>query len=261
MSGHSKWSTIKHKKAATDAKRGKLFTKIIKEITVARAWAAATPRATRACAPPSCASARQQLPGDNIDRADQEGHGRAGGRDLRRDHLRGLRPGRAWRSSSRSATDNRNRTARGDPPPVHQARRQPRPRPAASPGCSKRRGYFAVERGALSEDAAHGAGAGARRRRLLRRWRAAARSVTAPEDLHTVQEALEQRRHRHPPVESWRWCPRPTCDLRGQARDAGAAPDGGAGGPRRRAEGLGQLRHRHEDVLAANGSSVTGGPC
>ncbi|MCD6288678.1 MAG: YebC/PmpR family DNA-binding transcriptional regulator, partial [Candidatus Hydrogenedentes bacterium] len=35
MSGHSKWSTIKHKKAATDAKRGKLFSKIVKEITVA----------------------------------------------------------------------------------------------------------------------------------------------------------------------------------------------------------------------------------
>ena len=35
MSGHSKWSTIKHKKAASDAKRGKIFTKLIKEITVA----------------------------------------------------------------------------------------------------------------------------------------------------------------------------------------------------------------------------------
>ena len=51
MSGHSKWSTIKHKKAAKDAKRGKLFTKLIKEITVAaRARAAATSTPTRGCA-------------------------------------------------------------------------------------------------------------------------------------------------------------------------------------------------------------------
>ena len=42
MSGHSKWHSIKHKKAATDAKRGKAFTKAIKEITVAARWAGAT---------------------------------------------------------------------------------------------------------------------------------------------------------------------------------------------------------------------------
>ena len=44
MAGHSKWANIKHKKAATDAKRGKIFTRLIKEITVAARWAAATRR-------------------------------------------------------------------------------------------------------------------------------------------------------------------------------------------------------------------------
>jgi transcriptional/translational regulatory protein YebC/TACO1 len=48
MSGHSKWHTIKHKKGALDAKRGKMFTRIIKELTVAAVTAAATPTATRA---------------------------------------------------------------------------------------------------------------------------------------------------------------------------------------------------------------------
>ncbi|MGD2024343.1 MAG: YebC/PmpR family DNA-binding transcriptional regulator, partial [Desulfobacterales bacterium] len=45
MSGHSKWSSIKHKKAATDAKRGKIFTKLIKEITVAARMGGGDPEA------------------------------------------------------------------------------------------------------------------------------------------------------------------------------------------------------------------------
>ena len=53
MSGHSKWATIKHKKGALDAKRGKLFTKLIKELTVAARMGGGDLRATRACARPS----------------------------------------------------------------------------------------------------------------------------------------------------------------------------------------------------------------
>ena len=51
MSGHSKWATIKRKKAATDQARGKMFSKFIKEITIAARTAAVTPKPTRACAP------------------------------------------------------------------------------------------------------------------------------------------------------------------------------------------------------------------
>ena len=50
MSGHSKWSSIKHKKGALDAKRGKIFTKIIKEITVAARIGGGDPMATLVCA-------------------------------------------------------------------------------------------------------------------------------------------------------------------------------------------------------------------
>ena len=50
MSGHSKWATIKHKKGALDAKRGKIFTRLIKEITIAAKQAAAIRTATRGCA-------------------------------------------------------------------------------------------------------------------------------------------------------------------------------------------------------------------
>ena len=69
MSGHSKWSTIKHKKGALDAKRGKIFTKLIKEITVAARMGGgdleANPRLRSAVA----TSKGQNMPADNITRA------------------------------------------------------------------------------------------------------------------------------------------------------------------------------------------------
>ena len=62
MSGHSKWATIKHKKAALDAKRGKMFTRIIKEIMIAARAAAAIRTRTRVCAPPSSPPRRSACP-------------------------------------------------------------------------------------------------------------------------------------------------------------------------------------------------------
>jgi len=75
MSGHSKWASIKHKKAATDAKRGNLFTKLIKEITVASRHGGGdidkNPRLRTAID-----RARQaNMPADNIDRAIKKGTG------------------------------------------------------------------------------------------------------------------------------------------------------------------------------------------
>src|SRR5512137_932052 len=75
MSGHSKWSTIKHKKAALDAKRGKVFTRIIKELTIAAKIGggdpAGNPRLRTAIADAKAAN----MPADNIKRAIQKGTG------------------------------------------------------------------------------------------------------------------------------------------------------------------------------------------
>src|ERR1700741_1971354 len=75
MSGHSKWSTIKHKKAAKDAKRGKIFTKLIKEITVAARLGGgdinANPRLRNAV----LAARQSSMPTDNIERAIKKGTG------------------------------------------------------------------------------------------------------------------------------------------------------------------------------------------
>src|SRR5207302_848314 len=72
MSGHSKWATIKHKKAATDAKRGRVFTKLIREITIAARVgggdAIANPRLRTAVA----AAKNENMPNENIERANED---------------------------------------------------------------------------------------------------------------------------------------------------------------------------------------------
>ncbi|MDH4185274.1 MAG: YebC/PmpR family DNA-binding transcriptional regulator [Nitrospinota bacterium] len=75
MSGHSKWSTIKHKKAAIDAKRGQKFTKIIKEITVAARLGGGDPGANPRLRTAIISAKSVNMPGDNIDRAIKKGTG------------------------------------------------------------------------------------------------------------------------------------------------------------------------------------------
>jgi YebC/PmpR family DNA-binding regulatory protein len=108
MSGHSKWSSIKHKKAATDAKRGKAFTKLIKEITVAARLGGgdinANPRLRTAVT-----TARQQsMPKDNIDRAIKKGTGELEGITLEELSYEGYGPGGVAIIVD-ALTDNRNR--------------------------------------------------------------------------------------------------------------------------------------------------------
>jgi YebC/PmpR family DNA-binding regulatory protein len=109
MSGHSKWATIKHKKAATDAKRGKAFTRIIKEIMIAaRAGGGdvdANPRLRKAVSDAKAAS----MPADNIKRAIMRGTGELEGGQIDEITFEGYGPGGAA-VLVLVATDNRNRT-------------------------------------------------------------------------------------------------------------------------------------------------------
>ena len=109
MSGHSKWSTIKHKKAVKDARRGKLFTKLIKEISIAARAGAdpnANPRLRTAIANAKAAS----LPNDNIDRAIKKGSGQLQGEGAMEEiDYEGYGPG-GVAIIVRAYTDNRNRT-------------------------------------------------------------------------------------------------------------------------------------------------------
>lgn len=75
MSGHSKWSTIKRKKGAIDAKRGKLFTKIIKEITLAARLGGGDPEGNARLRQAIAAAKEENMPKDNIERAIKKGTG------------------------------------------------------------------------------------------------------------------------------------------------------------------------------------------
>jgi len=75
MSGHSKWATIKHKKGALDAKRGKIFTRLIKEITIAAKSGGGDPDGNPRLRTAILAAKAENMPADNIKRAVQRGTG------------------------------------------------------------------------------------------------------------------------------------------------------------------------------------------
>jgi len=108
MSGHSKWATIKHKKGALDAKRGKIFTRLIKEITIAAKNGGDPDKNPRLRKAVSDAKA-ENMPADNIKRAIQRGTGELPGVNYEEFTLEGYGPGGAAVLVELS-TDNRNRT-------------------------------------------------------------------------------------------------------------------------------------------------------
>jgi YebC/PmpR family DNA-binding regulatory protein len=109
MSGHSKWSTIKHKKAARDAKRGKLFTKLIKEITVAARMGGGDINSNPRLRTAVTTARAQSMPGENIDRAIKKGTGDLEGVTYEEIQYEGYGPGGAA-IIAQVLTDNKNRT-------------------------------------------------------------------------------------------------------------------------------------------------------
>ena len=109
MSGHSKWSSIKHKKAATDAKRGKIFSKLIKEITVAARMGGGDQEANPRLRSAIQAAKSENMPKDNIERAIKKGTGELEGVNYEESIYEGYGPGGAA-VLVESLTDNKNRT-------------------------------------------------------------------------------------------------------------------------------------------------------
>src|SRR5271166_1310812 len=108
MSGHSKWATIKHKKAATDAKRGKIFTRLIKEIQIA-ARSGGDPEGNPRLRTAIAAAKGVSMPADNIKKAIMRGTGELEGGQIDEIMFEGYGPGGAA-VLVMTATDNRNRT-------------------------------------------------------------------------------------------------------------------------------------------------------
>ncbi len=110
MSGHSKWATIKHKKAATDAKRGATFTKIIRELTIAARSGGADPNSNPRLRTAIAAAKNENMPNDNIERAIQRGTGQLEGETLEEVTYEGYGPGGVG-ILVQAVTGNRNRAA------------------------------------------------------------------------------------------------------------------------------------------------------
>jgi YebC/PmpR family DNA-binding regulatory protein len=152
MSGHSRWSTIKRKKAANDAKRGKMWTKLLREVTVSARLgggdAAANPRLRAAALEARGAN----IPGDTIDRAIKKGSGELAGVTYEEVTYEGYGPG-GVALLVEAITDNRNRTVSE----VRHLFAKHGGNLGESGSVSwmfKRRGYFSIERRQLSEEAA-----------------------------------------------------------------------------------------------------------
>jgi YebC/PmpR family DNA-binding regulatory protein len=108
MSGHSKWATIKHKKAATDARRGKIFTKVIRELTIAARSGGADPDTNPRLRTAILAAKGENMPNDNIERAILRGTGQLEGETLDEVTFEGYGPGGVG-MLVQVVTSNRNR--------------------------------------------------------------------------------------------------------------------------------------------------------
>ncbi len=108
MSGHSKWATIKHKKGALDAKRGKIFTRLIKEISIAAKTGGGDPDGNPRLRTAILAAKAENMPQDNIKRAIQRGTGELEGVNYEEITFEGYGPG-GVAVMVETLTDNRNR--------------------------------------------------------------------------------------------------------------------------------------------------------
>ena len=150
MSGHSKWHSIKHKKGATDAKRGKLFTKFIKEITVAARTGGGDPDSNARLRKAILDAKAGNMPNDTIDRAIRRGTGAEEGVTYDEITYEGYGPG-GVALLIEAMTDNRNRTV-AEIRHIF-AKNGGNLGESGSVGWMfDKKGYFVVDKGAKSED-------------------------------------------------------------------------------------------------------------
>lgn len=191
MSGHSKWSSIKHKKGAADAKRGKIFTKLIKEITVAaRMGGSGDPDANPRLRTAILAAKSENMPKDNIERAIKKGTGELEGVDYEENTYEGYGPGGAA-VLLESLTDNKNRAVADIRHIFAKCGGN-----LGENGCVAwmfdKKGYIVVERSAIDEDllmeTALDAGA-----EDVREDDSNFEVITAPEDFEAVKDAIDEK--------------------------------------------------------------------
>ncbi|HZH90102.1 MAG TPA: YebC/PmpR family DNA-binding transcriptional regulator [Pyrinomonadaceae bacterium] len=189
MSGHSKWHTIKHKKGALDAKRGKLFTKLIKELTVAARTGGGDPEANARLRKAVSDAKAGNMPNDTIARAIRRGTGEEEGVNYDEITYEGTGPG-GVALIVEAMTDNRNRTVAE----IRHAFSKYGGNLGVSGSQSwnfEKKGYIVVEKAAKSEDELFEivTEAGAED---LRDDEDNFEIITSPEDFEAVHEAVKK---------------------------------------------------------------------
>ena len=191
MSGHSKWATIKHKKGAADAKRGRLFTKLIKEITMAARLGGGDPGGNPRLRKAIDDAKAVNMPAENIKRGIQRGTGEIPGVSYEEITYEGYGPGGAA-VLIEAMTDNRNRTL----PEIRTIFSKHGGNLGESGSVRflfQKKGYVAIEKEKASEDAVMEAAieAGADDVRTTEQYYEV---VTDPEAFAAVKEQLEQKK-------------------------------------------------------------------
>ena len=188
MSGHSKWSSIKHKKAATDAKRGKIFTKLIKEITVAARMGGGDADTNSRLRAAILAAKNENMPKDNIERAIKKGTGELEGVNYEESIYEGYGPGGAA-VLIESLSDNKNRTV-ADIRYIFSKSGGNMGENGCVAWMFDKKGYIAVENKAVDEEALMEAAldAGAED---IREDDSNFEVITAPEDFEAVKSAID----------------------------------------------------------------------
>jgi YebC/PmpR family DNA-binding regulatory protein len=189
MSGHSKWSTIKHKKGAADAKRGKVFTRIIKEMTIAARLGGGDPEGNPRLRAAVAEAKANNMPKDNIERAIKRGTGELEGAAYEEVSYEGYGPG-GVAIIVEALTDNGNRTT-----PEIRHTFEKNGGNLGTPGSVKfqfeRKGYFAVEKSAADEDKLMEIAIEAGADDLQSDDPEAYEIYTSPENFEAVRQALE----------------------------------------------------------------------
>ncbi|MDD4203462.1 MAG: YebC/PmpR family DNA-binding transcriptional regulator, partial [Candidatus Omnitrophica bacterium] len=147
MSGHNKWSTIKHKKGAADAKRGKLFTKLIKEITVAAREGGGSPDGNAKLRLCIQKAKDANMPADNVERAIKKGTGELEGVSYEATTYEGYGAG-GVAIIVEGLTDNKNRTS-SDVKSIFTKRGGNMGMPGAVSWIFERKGYFCVKKDSI----------------------------------------------------------------------------------------------------------------
>ena len=155
MSGHSKWHSIKHKKGAADAKRGKIFTRLIKELTVAARAGGGDPDMNPRLRTIVAEAKASNMPRENIERAIRRGTGQEPGVSYEEAFYEGYGPGGAAMIIE-TLTDNKNRTA-GEIRHILEKHGGNLAAPNAVAWMFHKKGYIVIEKSKADEEALMGA--------------------------------------------------------------------------------------------------------